>query len=70
MLHVHVDATVHTVILQRPNQLQTGPVPDVREPRIFVAAKIALQNASVFGAVEHGSPSFELTHAVGRFFRV
>src|SRR5439155_21100524 len=55
VFHVHVDAAVHTVILQRSNHLQTGAVPDVRESRIFMAAEISLQNASVTRAIENRS---------------
>ena len=70
MFHVHVDAAVHAMILQGANHLQTGTVADMGEPWIFVAAKIALQNAPVFCAIENCSPCFQFAHAVRRFFRV
>src|SRR6266436_1885658 len=44
-LHVNLDALMHAVILQRANHFQTGAIPNVRQPRIFVSAKIALKNA-------------------------
>src|SRR5690242_6621536 len=40
VLHVHVDAAVHAVILQGANHFQTGAISNVREPRISVAAEI------------------------------
>ena len=35
-----------------------------------MSAKISLQNAPVFRAIEHRAPGFELAHAIGRFFCV
>ena len=35
-----------------------------------MAAKISLQDAPVFRAIENGAPRFQLTHAIGRFLRV
>ena len=58
------------VILQRPNHFQAGAIPDVRQPRIFVAAKISLQNAPVLRAIEDRAPRFEFAHAIGRFLGV
>src|SRR5450755_3461768 len=43
-LHVHIDALMDAVILQCANHFQAGAIPDVRKSRIFVAAKISLQN--------------------------
>ncbi len=40
------------------------------QPRIFVPAKIALQNAAVFGAIEQRSPGFQFAHAVRCFLGV
>ena len=65
VLHVNVDALVNAVVLQRADHLQPGAVADVREPRIFVAAEIALENAPVRRAVEDRAPRFEFAHAVG-----
>ena len=44
--------------------------PDVRKSRIFVAAKISLQNAAVLRAIEDRAPRFEFAHAIGRFLGV
>ena len=69
-LHVHVDALVDAVILQRADHLEAGAVADVGQPRIAVAAEVALQDASVLRPIEHRAPRFELADAVGRFLRV
>ncbi len=70
VLHVNLDALMHAVVLQRPDHLETGAIADVGETRIFMATEISLQNAPVFGAIEDRAPSFQFTHAVGRFLRV
>ena len=70
MLHMDVDALVHAVVLQRADHLQPGAIADMREARIFVAAKIPLQNAPVFRAIEDRAPGLELTHPRGRFLGV
>ena len=69
-LHVNLDALMDTVILQRPNHFQAGAVSDVRQPRIFVAAKVSLQNASVLRAIEDRTPRFEFAHAIRRLLGV
>ena len=69
-LHVHVDALMDPVILQRADHLETGAIADVREPRIPVPAEIALQDAPVLRPIEHRAPGLELTHAIGRLLRV
>ena len=69
-LHVHVDALMNAVILQRADHLEAGAVADVGQPRIAVAAEVALQDLAVAGPIEHGAPRFELADAVGRLFRV
>ena len=69
-LHVHVDALVDAVILQRADHLEAGAVADVREARIAVAAEVALEDAAVRRAIEDRAPRLELAHAVGRFLRV
>ena len=58
------------MILQRANQLEPGAIADVREPRIAVAAEVALVDAAVRRAIEHRAPGFELAHAIRRFLRV
>ena len=69
-LHVHVDALMDAVILERADHLQAGAVADVGQPRIAVAAEVALEDASVLRAIEHRAPGLELADAVGRFLRV
>ena len=69
-LHVHVDALMHAVVLQRANHFETSAVADVREPWIFVTAKIALKDAAIFRAIEHRAPGFEFAHASGRLLRM
>ena len=69
-LHVHVDALVDAVILQRADHLEAGAVADVGQPRVAVAAEVPLEDAAVLRPIEHRAPRFELAHAVGRFLRV
>ena len=69
-LHVHGDAAVDGVILQRPDQLEARAIADVRQAGIAVAAEVALQDAAVRRAVEDRAPGFELADAVRRFLRV
>ncbi len=69
-LHVHVDALVDAVVLQRADHLEAGAVADVRQPRIRVAAEVALQDPAVRGAVEDRAPGLELAHALGRLLGV
>ena len=70
VLHVDVDAEVGRVVLQRADQLEPGAVADVRQPRIAVAAEVALVDPAVRRAIEDGAPCLELAHAIGRFLRV
>ena len=56
-LHVHVDAPVDAVILQRADHLEPRAVADVREPRIAVAAEVALEDAAVRRAIEQRAPA-------------
>src|SRR5262249_43684242 len=69
-LHVHADAAVDAVVLERADHLQAGAVADGREAGVFVAAEVPLQNAAVLGAVEDGPPGFELADAGRRFLGV
>ena len=66
-LHVDVEAAVDAVILQRADHLEAGAVADVRQPRILVAAEVALEDPAVRRAIEHRAPGFELAHPIGRF---
>ncbi len=69
-LHVHADALVNAVILQRADQFEAGAVADVGQPRILVAAEVALQDSAVLGAIENGSPGFQFANALGGFLGV
>src|SRR5665213_4576995 len=69
-LHVDFHAGVNAVILQGADHFEAGAVAHVREAGIAVAAEVALQDASVFGAVEERAPCFQFVNARGRFFRV
>ena len=57
---------VDAVILQGADHLQPGPVTDVSEPRIAVAAEVSLQDAAVLRPVEESAPGFELQRPRGR----
>ncbi len=69
-LHVDLDARSHRAVLERPDHLEAGPVTDMGEARVRVAAERPLQDAAVRRAVEYRTPILELAHAVGRFLRV
>ena len=56
---MHVDALVHAVVLQRPDHLQTGPIADVGEPRVFVPAEVPLQDAAVVRPIEQRAPRLQ-----------
>src|SRR5206468_1114692 len=56
VLHMDIDATMHTVILQSANHLQARAIAHVREPWIFMPAKVSLENSAVFGPIKHGAP--------------
>ena len=44
-------------VLERADHLEPGPVADVGEARVRVAAERALEDPAVLGAVEHGAPA-------------
>jgi hypothetical protein len=67
---VDVDAAMDAVILQRADHLEAGPVADVREARIAMAAEVPLENPAVLRPVEYGAPGLELADAIGRLLRV
>src|SRR5262249_56882142 len=67
VLHMDIDAAMHTVILQSANHFQACAIAHVRETRILVSAEMPLQNSSVFVSIEHGAPRFKLTDPTGRF---
>jgi hypothetical protein len=69
-LHVHVDALVNAVVLERTDHLQAGAVSHVGQPGILVAAEVALKDAAIRRAVEQGAPGFQLPHPVRRLLGV
>ena len=69
-LHVDFHAAVDAVVLEGADHFEAGAVADVREARVFVTAKVTLQDAAVLGAVEERAPGFELADALGSFLRV
>src|SRR6266536_6185013 len=62
-LHVHIDASMHTVILQRANHFEPRAIAHVREPRILVTAKITLENPPILRAVKNRAPCLEFANA-------
>ncbi len=69
-LHVNIDSPMYPVVLQCSDHFEAGTIAHVRKARIFVAAKVPLQNATILRAIEHCAPRLELTHASRRFLRV
>ena len=70
-LHVDGDpGLVDQVILERADQLQAGPVADVGEPGVGVAAEGTLVDQPFVVAVEDSAPALQLEHAFGRFLGV
>src|SRR5262249_41826098 len=51
-LHVDVHPGVDAVLLESPDHLEAGPVADVGEPRVLVAAEVALEDAPVLRPIE------------------
>ena len=60
----------HAAVLQRANHFEAGAIAYVTEALERVAAKRALQNFALFGAVEKRAPLLEFTDAVGSFLGV
>ena len=58
------------VVLERADHFQAGAIADVCQAWVGVAAEIALEHPAVGRPVEECPPSFELTHAGGRFLSV
>ena len=69
-LHVHIDSPMDSVILQSADHFQAGAIADVREARIFMAAKISLQNPAILCAVENRPPGLEFAHPRRRLPRM
>src|SRR5205085_3519063 len=64
------DALVHGVLLEDADHLEAGAVTNVREPRVAVAAEVALEDEPVLRPVEQRAPFLELEDPVGRLLRV
>ena len=69
-LHVDVDALVNRVVLERADHLQPRAVAHVGQPRVAVAAEVALEDQAVLGAIEQRAPALQLQHAIGRLLGV
>ena len=69
-LHVYFHAGMDAVILQSADHFKAGAIADVGQTGIAMAPEIALENASVLGAIEQRAPGFQFAHTVGRFFGV
>src|SRR5262249_32921180 len=67
VLHVHLDALVDSVVLQRADHFEASAVADVRQARIAVTAEIPLEYAAVGGAIEESAPRFEFSNACRSF---
>ena len=70
VFHEDVEAQMNPVVLQRADHFQAGAVAHVRQPRVAMAAEVALQDAPVRRAVEQRAPGFEFADAVRRFLGV
>jgi hypothetical protein len=68
--HMEIDALMNAVILEGADHFKTRAIAYMGEPRIAMAAEVALENFAVRGAVEHGSPGFELADARRSFLGV
>ena len=58
------------LLLQGADQLQAGAVADVRQPRVLVAAEVALADLAVRGAVEQRAVGLQLPDPMRRLLRV
>jgi hypothetical protein len=70
VLHVDLEPLVDAVVLQGPDHLEARSIADVGEPRVAVAAEVALEDAPVLGAIEDRAPGLELAHPFGRLLGV
>ena len=53
---------MYPVILQCSDHFEAGTIAHMGKARIFVAAKVPLQNATILCPIEYGAPCFELSH--------
>ena len=67
---MHFNALMNAVVLERADHLEARTVADMGQPRILVAAEVALENATVLGAVKQRAPGFEFAHGIRRFLGV
>src|SRR5581483_6279255 len=68
--HVHVDALLHSAVLQRSDQLQPRAVSHVAQAPKRVPAERPLQDSSVLRAIENRAPLLQFPHTLRRFLRV
>ncbi len=61
---------VQDLVLEGPDQLETGAVPDVAEPAVGVSPERALHDLPVLGPVEEGSVLLELMYPLDHLLRV
>ncbi len=69
-LHEDVDAGRDHLVLERADHLEPGPVADVGEPRVGVAAERPLEDPPVAGPVEDRAPALQLVDAGRGLLRV
>ena len=69
-LHVDLDTERDSVVLERPDHLEAGPVADMGEAGVRVTTERPLQDAPVRGAVEDGPPQLELANTIGGLQRM
>ena len=61
---------MHGAVLEGPDKLEPGAIPDVGQARVRVRSKGPLVDSPLPGAVENGAPALELQDAVRRFLGV
>src|SRR5690349_8095589 len=49
VLHEDVQAEMNSMVLERANHFQAGAIAHVRQPRVAMTSKIALQDAAILG---------------------
>jgi hypothetical protein len=68
-VHVHA-GSVHSPILEGPDELEARAIPDMGESWIGMSPKRTLVDAALPGAVENRTPVLELQHTIWGFFGV
>ena len=69
-LHEDVDAHGHDLLLERPDDLQAGPVADVGQAGVAVAAEVPLGHPAVLRPVEQRAPALQLVDPLRRLLGV